>query len=364
MNMIPAGRISYFLPAITCSFPWEKNKNYDEEFQENTDDWVLSLFSDNSRVIAYRKYTHMCRLYLWVAHVLPRLPRKEYELWSKYTGAATVLDDAHERDWEASVSRDGGSALTPWEQLTENAESMRSRSTPPHPKSCISSPLVHGITQLVDQISDTMPDAERDAFLTVIRDYFHSNIYRNEHRASMPVVMELSLDQYLSFRDDDTGMWPYIIGVPHIMGAHPTEEEWNDPRRARLAWLANRHVLLVNDLYSFHKEYLQHSQNIPSLLHSVTVMVLGDGLEWQEAIDRLVNLVYAAEREYTEIRDQWIAEGASTAVREVFTGFELEMAGSLRYHLTSPRYHGRDFSGEFTSQTITCDPADERFLCR
>ena len=54
----------------------------------------------------------------------------------------------------------------------------------------------------------------------------------------------------------------------------------------------------------------------------------------------------------------WFAQGASPAVREYCRALESLQAGNLRFLMINPRYHGDDFTGEFTGGRVVCHPAD------
>ncbi|MFD6892167.1 hypothetical protein [Streptomyces sp. NPDC059957] len=97
-------------------------------------------------------------------------------------------------------------------------------------------------------------------------------------------------------------------------------------------------------MYSFRKERDDRNGK-KAHVQAVSVLQHVHGLGLQEALNRLVETIEETERQYLAVRSRWaLTPGAD----EYCDRLEDISAGNLRYHQTSPRFHGDGFEGVFT----------------
>ncbi|WP_406503255.1 hypothetical protein [Streptomyces sp. NBC_00212] len=129
-----------------------------------------------------------------------------------------------------------------------------------------------------------------------------------------------------------------------------------DPTELREAKdAAIRHVLLVNDLFSYRKEHFtgEVSDN------AITLFTKHYGLDFQEAVQHLCDLILQTEREFYAFHDQVRATptGHDPVVRTFLHGLEMLCSGYVRYSYVTPRYNGVDHNWNgVTSGTVTLLP--------
>ncbi|MFI9291979.1 terpene synthase family protein [Streptomyces gardneri] len=98
-----------------------------------------------------------------------------------------------------------------------------------------------------------------------------------------------------------------------------------------------RQLILVNDLLSWRKEYAQRDT-----MTTVRVLCEVEGLELQDAVDRLCALVEHHERAYIAARDAVLAgpHGHREDVRAYLSGLDHLIGGSQEFEYLTPRYFG------------------------
>ncbi|WP_433192137.1 terpene synthase family protein [Nocardia sp. CA-107356] len=338
---------TYFLPVVRCPFAWKQNPCYDDKFQREVDDWVLSVFSTHPEAANWVERIRRYRFYLWQAMMFPEIDRPQLVLWSKFTALLTVIDDIDEK----SLARDAASQGQIWEELREAVRRLGITG----PVNPTSPSLVRTIIDVVRGMVEPMTPPIRDGFLQELQLLCRSQLVLAPVRRQQRRQVGMSLESYLKHRCADYGTAIYARAIPHMLSI---DSSWNTALATAVTY-AHQHMFLVNDLYSFRKEYPRYRHNLAGMTHPMTIMVVDHGMSWQAAVDELVQMIHRAEDGYRKHRDALLRRTSSRDAARYCEALEHCIAGNLRYHLLSPRYHGLDFEGEFTSRMVTCSASDE-----
>ncbi|MFJ6659797.1 terpene synthase family protein [Streptomyces sp. NPDC091377] len=136
------------------------------------------------------------------------------------------------------------------------------------------------------------------------------------------------------------------------LGIDLTHEIATYPELTRLQELQVDYLILLNDLYSFRKEYLR-SRDTANL---IAVLCIRHHHSLQQAVDTICARMTATEKTFIAERDTFLSDhpGIRPEVREFLDGLGYVMSGTLQFHRTTSRYHGLHHDGhEITSGRIT-----------
>lgn len=363
MTTATAPVISYVLPDISCSFPVRINEHY-EDVEREVSAWTSQVFAHHPQVDEFW-LAHAARSVhsLWQSMVFPDIDRAELVRWSKITSALTVFHDAVERGREEFGASWADDWRPAWHLLLDGGAriAVAAESGRDPVRAVLDSSFPSEIQEILRpfaELRSSMPARVGADFLGGLRALADGIITEFAVGATPAGGAGLDLAEYLEIRLPTYGLF-YIAALPAMnRTGELTTAELDDPRLAQLKRLAHTHTCLVNDAYSFRMEYIRNADRVTALVQAIPLLVHGHGLSWQEAVDRLVEMVHRTEQQYLELRDAWFAEGASPAVRETCRRLEWIMSGNLQYMKVTPRYHGTHFQGEFRGGPVVCDPAE------
>jgi hypothetical protein len=152
-------------------------------------------------------------------------------------------------------------------------------------------------------------------------------------------------EEYRQMRDESMA-----AAIVHLLGEHSVGIDMTDDIAAhpdlfdRIWDVANAHLLYVNDLFSFRKEYCDGGDFQHSLIYTgVTV----DGLTLQQSVDRLASQVETTECRYRALCQDILENhrGADPSKLHAYLEqLERGLAGSRDYSFIASRYHGRGFA--------------------
>ena len=150
-------------------------------------------------------------------------------------------------------------------------------------------------------------------------------------------------------------------------GLQPAQEE-----KASVAHVLDKGALilgLVNDLYSFSKEFEEHSRagTLDMIHNGISILMHGYGYSEEEARNILRQEISAAEKDLLDSYQAWELSHApkcSETLRKYVVYYILALGGSIYWHSHTQRYHRLEFTTtvEDRAQLVTKDRAAVRRL--
>jgi hypothetical protein len=157
-------------------------------------------------------------------------------------------------------------------------------------------------------------------------------------------------DAYMKLRLTNLfGYWA-TCQTEYGLGCDLSAELETDSRLAAARDLSINHMTLVNDLYSFPKEY-----EAGESLNAMWILMRDEDLTLQQAVYRLVELIERTEETFSRTCAQ-VLDGP-LAEHSAVPGYLRELghliSGNLHYHGLTTRYHGDDAFGSGPQQPGT-----------
>jgi terpene synthase-like protein len=151
---------------------------------------------------------------------------------------------------------------------------------------------------------------------------------------------KLDLDTLLSMRQTTVGLKPHFPATEYALDIDATDVVSDADGTAALE-LSLTHIIIVNDIYSYRKEYIQGDT-----LNSISIL-RDQGYSIQESIDflhakacdcnqRLAEVVARLHHRYTD-------HPIGDKLHSYIDCYNRIPAGNLQWHLESPRYNGRGY---------------------
>jgi hypothetical protein len=194
-----------------------------------------------------------------------------------------------------------------------------------------------------------MPPRLAARYRNTYRDILVSTVAETDARG---VGEHPPFDEYMELRLTNLfGYWA-TCQTEYALGCDLTAELGTDPHLAAARDLAINHMTLVNDLYSFPKEY-----EAGESLNAMWILLRDEELTLQQAVDRLAELIGQTEEEFSRACAQ--ARGGPAARNTAVPAYLRELghliSGNLHYHSLTTRYHGDDAfsSGAQQPGTVT-----------
>ncbi len=201
--------------------------------------------------------------------------------------------------------------------------------------------MLHEALALVTpQMSSLLKERYVDSFRQVI----DSRVREAAVRGAGAV---LDFEAYMGLRRTDLfGYWS-TIQTEYALGVDMAGELAADPRLAHARDLVIDHMVFVNDLFSFPKEY-----DADETMNSIWVFLRRGGLELGEAVEKLRDLIAETEGSFVALRDEILPSVADGPVAGYLVELGHLVSGNLHYHRCTTRYGGDDVVlGEATSAT-------------
>lgn len=331
-----ATSICYDLPEVKSRFAWQINPNYSEQMDRDANAWAISLFEGDPDVPVPRRIDNYT---LWAPLCYPTVDICKLTLWCRFNALFTAV--ANRGDQVHGTERQEQSVDT-WRRVSTALYQISHSPRFAWPDLGLPEYARQAVKITCDIASD-MPTGTARYFLRCVAEM----VYKHHLEDTVLATPLMDLEGYLDFRSSHFGIPLYVAAVRPLLAQDLRDEEWSDHRRAHMETLVFRHACLVNDLYSFSKECNDPHGKTPPV-QSVTVLMHGHRLQLQEAIDYLVAVIGKTEESYVRLRDEF---AESAPAQEYCTRLEHIIAGNLRYHLVSPRFHGADFTGAYTGGT-------------
>jgi hypothetical protein len=330
----------YTIPVLRSEIPWRINPHHTPELDADANRWAFALFSDDPRVpvpLRADNYT------TWAALCFPDVRLEVLAAWCRFNALYTVIENKQEALFGTG---DAGSAEEVWRCV---ARELLRLSHAPDPAGIpvgggSDGPIRHYLLT-ARSLALTMPVGMGRYFLRRVAQMATAQ-YQEADAIASP---HMRWGEYLEYRHVNFGVPLFIAAIPSMLARDLSAAEWESPERAALDRLVSQHCCLTNDLYSFRKEH-EDRDGKRAPVQAVTVLSTLHGLSVQGAVDRLAEVIEGTERDYVGLRD---TVAVSPEMREYCTRLEHILAGNLRYHQVSPRFHGAGFEGVFTGGEIS-----------
>ena len=132
-----------------------------------------------------------------------------------------------------------------------------------------------------------------------------------------------------------------------------TEEEWNDPEFQHLFDVCAKHVIAVNEIYSYEKELAENDNNMSKLANKnlMAMVILRDGLTVGEGIERMIELVIDIEKEFLQKQDIYLnkKQRSSSVIKFLDKVVIKLMTGNMKFSFESDRYQTMNVDNVFTN---------------
>ncbi|MFH8785977.1 terpene synthase family protein [Streptomyces roseoverticillatus] len=211
-------------------------------------------------------------------------------------------------------------------------------------------PLAVMAAEAWNGLTSPMRPSQRWRVLAGIHDYVRGEAMADEvHRTGR----RLTIDEYLPMRGYAIGARPWTAMLDFVLDVDLPDDLLDSPELRRARELAVLHSALVNDLFSFGRECRegQWPFNALGILH------FHEGLDLQEATDRLCGLIADHERQLLDVTEAVRSgpRGGRPGLDAYLEGLGHFVAGNVPYHFFSPRYGGRGhvWDGRTTSGRAT-----------
>ncbi|MFF3217027.1 terpene synthase family protein [Streptomyces sp. NPDC002886] len=327
------GTQTFTIPPVRSGFRWRINPHHSAEMDAAANAWAFGLFSDDPRVPAP---VHADNYTTWAALCFPDADPGLLTRWCRFNALYTVIENKQEALYETSGA---GSAERLWER-TVTLLFRQSHADDVFAAGDWGDGLPRCNLTAAMAIAETLPESLARYFLRRIA-YMAQAQYQEDHAIRSP---RMGWGEYLEYRHINFGVPLFTATLPALLERNLSSDEWESPGRVQLDRLTAHHCCLVNDLYSFRKERNDRNGK-KAHVQAVSVLQHVYGLNLQEALNRLVESIEETERQYVAVRSRW---ALTPQTDEYCDRLEDICAGNLRYHQTSPRFHGDGFEGVFT----------------
>ncbi|MEU9256367.1 terpene synthase family protein [Streptomyces sp. NPDC048270] len=318
---------------MQTGFRWRINPHHSLETDAAANAWAYGLFSDDPRVpvpVLADNYT------TWAALCFPDVDRGLLTCWCRFNALYTVAENKQEALYETSGA---GSAREMWAR-TATLLLRQSHADDVFAVGDWGDGLTRHFMAAAMTIAERLPESLARYFLRRTASMAQAQYQENQAIGSP----RMGWGEYLEYRQVNFGVPLFTATIPALLERNLSADEWESAEREQLDRLTAHHCCLVNDLYSFRKEWNDRNGK-KAHVQAVSVLQHAYGLGLQEALDRLVEKIGETERKIFALRSRW----ALTAEADEYCDrLEDISAGNLRYHQISPRFHGSGFEGVFT----------------
>jgi len=158
--------------------------------------------------------------------------------------------------------------------------------------------------------------------------------------ASREKGMVFDFDTYLAVRRGSVYSTPCFPIIEHGLGIELPEHFCTSRELADLHLLCTDCMILINDLFSFQKEALDGD-----FVNAVTILCMRHELGLQQAVDRVCEILHAAEGTFLEKCRDMLAnnEDLRPILSPYLTALGDYMSGLLHWARLTTRYHGSGY---------------------
>ncbi|XP_037049366.1 uncharacterized protein LOC119083687 [Bradysia coprophila] len=190
---------------------------------------------------------------------------------------------------------------------------------------------------VVEDILLDMKMEQRKRFLQAWRSYCLATSKENE----LIEIQLLDLDVIVKTRLESGAVRTIIALIEYSEKIHISDELWYDDRIQRLMDLCNYCVVLINDVYSFEKEFLDQDKDMTKMVWNIVGFhVLKYNCSIEEAFGRSLDVIREYQSEYKELADSLINDHSLGAECKKFVDCVTAVnAGNFAVSLRCNRYN-------------------------
>ncbi|MER5970996.1 terpene synthase family protein [Streptomyces sp. NPDC002055] len=316
----PGTRI--YLPEFPYLLP-ARSHPLTEDIRAESDAWVresMGFALDGSREMALLLEETAS---LWTCHVLPTARDDRLRLLCKYTEYLSVFDNAMVD--RTKIGKDPEAAKELFTRiagiLSDQAEGA----------DFAWGSVLQGLWK--EMCADTSPELW-SRFMTEVHKFLSGCVSEITSRSDDRVF---DYETYLTVRRDSVGMGMYFVLGEYGLGIDLTDDLTAHQELRDIIDTALVHIMLTNDLFSFRAEAM-----MDDYVNALAVLHLSEGLELQEATDRLFALIDGKRADFMAARAAIEASelGARPDIRAYLDALWHMMAGNLQWSYLTSRYNG------------------------
>ncbi|SFP28068.1 hypothetical protein SAMN05421810_102118 [Amycolatopsis arida] len=178
------------------------------------------------------------------------------------------------------------------------------------------------------------PEPVWDRFMAEVRRFLSGCVAEITSRSD---GMVFDYDTYLKVRRDSVGMGMYFVLGEYGLGIDLTEDLTRHGELREIVDIALEHIMLTNDLFSFRAECA-----MDDYVNALAVLRLSEGLELQDAVDRLFTVIEGRRTDFMAARRRLESGelGGRADVRAYLDALWHMMAGNLQWSYLTSRYNG------------------------
>ncbi|MEG8184228.1 hypothetical protein GZH49_37850 [Nocardia terpenica] len=194
-------------------------------------------------------------------------------------------------------------------------------------------PYGKAFSNIIETFKQNMPPNVFERYLTDWQESTAAMLSENRFRENDDVP---DIDTYLAIRRISVRLRPYFPCAEYVHGFDLSEMISSDTELLRAKLLAVDHAMLVNDLFSFCKEYFQGDY-----FNVIASLICRHGYTLQEAVVSTCAMIEEADsnlaRWSTILRNRYAHDLRVQVYLQILNTF---CAGNLRWSLETPRYLG------------------------
>jgi hypothetical protein len=181
-----------------------------------------------------------------------------------------------------------------------------------------------------------MTPGVRERYIPTLRRWAEALSAENAIRATGEVPRP---DVCFPLRRVATGGETIIVPVEHGLGIDLSDEIAGDDQLAGMWRIVGTHVVLVNDLFSFRKEYFTGDG-----LNLITSLLYHEKMTLQSAVDKVQDMIGKAGEDFAaacrDIRVRYARHPRGKDVERYLEALGYMISGNVAWSYESPRYHG------------------------
>ncbi|MEU6865828.1 hypothetical protein ABZ924_21630 [Streptomyces sp. NPDC046876] len=348
----PDGPLAFTLPVLTVRLPAPRLHPAARQETRRTADWCRThlrciLPDDDALDLFIAEHAECFALWCYPDTPLERLGLIT-DLMQFFGAVDNVLDNVRATDRTGSTTR----------ALLEPVLDALKTVSPDDAATCTAPDVLRELLELMTRLRQHLSPRQGERLLHAVSEYADGCMQEDSLRAAGTVP---DFDTYQQVHGSTSFRGLVMVLIEYALGLDVSYALATCPALQATVDVAIRHVLLVNDLFSYRREHFHGDASI----NPITIFLQQPGENLQGAVDRLSALILAAERDLYDARAATLASPAATepAVIAFLEGLEMFCSGYLRSVYLAGRYNGvgHTWNG-LTSGTVVLHPDRTEYL--